>query len=68
MGDMESEWALFRAAIVEAAVMSYGHARQPGLEVAVVEVRGAVRLKKESYRAWMACETPKAADGYQRAK
>ncbi|KAI3364919.1 hypothetical protein L3Q82_001099 [Scortum barcoo] len=32
------------------------------------EVKGAVRLKKETYRAWMACGTPEAADGYQQAR
>ncbi|KAI3354809.1 hypothetical protein L3Q82_004540 [Scortum barcoo] len=30
-----------------------------------LEVRGVVRLKKEFYRAWMACRTPEAADGYR---
>ncbi len=33
-----------------------------------LEVRDAVKLKKESYRAWLACGTPKAADGYRQAK
>ncbi|KAI3375714.1 hypothetical protein L3Q82_004019 [Scortum barcoo] len=32
------------------------------------EVRDAVRLKKESYRAMLACGTPDAVDGYQQAK
>jgi len=32
------------------------------------EVRDAVKLKKESYRAWLACGTPEAADGYHQAK
>ncbi len=32
------------------------------------EVRDAVKLKKESYRAWLACGTPEAADGYRQAK
>ncbi|TWW68384.1 hypothetical protein D4764_19G0001820 [Takifugu flavidus] len=31
-------------------------------------VRDAVKLKKESYRALLACGTPEAADGYRRAK
>ncbi|TWW81825.1 hypothetical protein D4764_01G0016400 [Takifugu flavidus] len=30
--------------------------------------RDAVKLKKESYRALLACGTPEAADGYRRAK
>ncbi|TWW53877.1 R2DM Retrovirus-related Pol polyprotein from type II retrotransposable element [Takifugu flavidus] len=51
-GDIESEWAMFRASIAEAA--------DP--------VRDAVKLKKESYRALLACGTPEAADGYRRAK
>ncbi|KAL3987397.1 N-acetylgalactosamine 4-sulfate 6-O-sulfotransferase [Sarotherodon galilaeus] len=32
------------------------------------EVRGATKLKKESYRAWLACRTPEAADRYRQAK
>ncbi|TWW82263.1 5-hydroxytryptamine receptor 3A [Takifugu flavidus] len=31
-------------------------------------VRDAVKLKKESYRALLACGTPEAGDGYRRAK
>ncbi|KAI3368534.1 hypothetical protein L3Q82_025543 [Scortum barcoo] len=70
-GDMESEWALFRAAIVEAATMSCGckaagasHGGNPRTHWWTPEVRGLSGLKKESYRAWMACGTPEAADGY----
>ncbi|TWW53923.1 hypothetical protein D4764_0157230 [Takifugu flavidus] len=51
-GDIESEWTVFRASIVEAAD----------------RVRDAVKLKKESYQALLACGTPEAADGYRRAK
>ncbi len=32
------------------------------------EVRDTAKLKKESYRAWLACGTPEAADGYRQAK
>ncbi|KAI3368060.1 hypothetical protein L3Q82_026882, partial [Scortum barcoo] len=32
------------------------------------EVRDAVRLKKESYQAMLACGTPDAVDGYRQAK
>ncbi len=32
------------------------------------EVRDAVKLKKESYQAWLACGTPEAADGSGQAK
>ena len=31
-------------------------------------MRDAVRLKKEAYRAFLACGTPESADGYRRAK
>ncbi|TWW62402.1 hypothetical protein D4764_04G0010490 [Takifugu flavidus] len=51
-GDIESEWTMFRASIVEAAD------RCCGRKV----------LKKESYRALLACGTPEAADRYRRAK
>ncbi|KAI3358055.1 hypothetical protein L3Q82_002971 [Scortum barcoo] len=42
--------------------------RQPQTRWWTPEVRGAVRLKKESYRAWMACGTPKAPYAYRQAK
>ncbi|KAK3518677.1 hypothetical protein QTP70_007170 [Hemibagrus guttatus] len=32
------------------------------------EVRDAVKLKKESYRAWLPCGTPEAADVYRQSK
>ncbi|KAI3371832.1 hypothetical protein L3Q82_006714 [Scortum barcoo] len=52
-GDIESEWTMFSASIVDAnAVRSCGHAR----------------LKKESYRAMLACGTPDAVDRYRQAK
>ncbi|TWW80180.1 hypothetical protein D4764_10G0012100 [Takifugu flavidus] len=64
-GDIESEWTMFRASIVEAADRCCGHK-------VVGACRGsntdAVKLKKESYRALLACGTPEAADGYRRAK
>ncbi|TWW63932.1 hypothetical protein D4764_03G0009400 [Takifugu flavidus] len=59
-GDIESEWTVFRASIVEAADRCCGRK--------VVAVRDAVKLKKESYRALLACGTPEAADGYRHAK
>ncbi|MDG2555341.1 reverse transcriptase domain-containing protein [Vibrio parahaemolyticus] len=61
-GDIESEWALFRSAIVEAAVVSCGR------KAAGASRGRAVRLKKEAYRAWLVCGSPEAADGYRRAK
>ncbi|KAK3572108.1 hypothetical protein QTP86_022187 [Hemibagrus guttatus] len=33
-----------------------------------LEVRDAVKLKKESYRAWLGQETPEAAEAYRQAK
>lgn len=32
------------------------------------EVRDALRLKKDSYQARLACGTPEAADSYQQAR
>ncbi|XP_078030984.1 uncharacterized protein LOC144466919 [Epinephelus lanceolatus] len=73
--DIESEWALFHSAIVEKAVASCGckaagasHGGNPRTRWWTPEVRGAVRLKKEAYRAWLVCGSPEAADGYRRAK
>ncbi|KAK3571245.1 hypothetical protein QTP86_005959 [Hemibagrus guttatus] len=34
----------------------------------ILEVRDAVKLKKESYRAWLARETPQAGEAYRQAK
>ena len=75
VGDIESEWTLFRSAIVEAAVASCSHkvagasrGGNPRTRWWTPEVRGAVRLKKEAYRAWLVCGSPEAADGYQQAK
>ncbi|TWW59255.1 hypothetical protein D4764_06G0007850 [Takifugu flavidus] len=74
-GDIESEWTMFRASIVEAAdrccgrkvvgACRGGNARTRWWTSAV---RDAVKLKKESYRALLACGTPEAADGYRCAK
>ncbi|TWW74408.1 hypothetical protein D4764_14G0004110 [Takifugu flavidus] len=74
-GDIESEWTMFRASIVEAAdrccgrkvvgACRGGNARTRWWAPAV---RDAVWLKKESYRALLACGTPEAADRYRQAK
>ncbi|TWW77636.1 R2 Retrovirus-related Pol polyprotein from type I retrotransposable element [Takifugu flavidus] len=66
---------MFRASIVEAAdrccgqkvvgACRGGNARTRWWTPAV---RDAVKLKKESYRALLACGTPEAADRYRRAK
>ncbi|XP_051922980.1 uncharacterized protein LOC127601606 [Hippocampus zosterae] len=74
-GDIESEWTTFRASIVEAANLSCGRkvvgacrGGNPRTRWWTPAVRDAVKLKKESYRAFMACGTPEAADGYRLAK
>ncbi|TWW81097.1 hypothetical protein D4764_01G0009120 [Takifugu flavidus] len=74
-GGIESEWTVFRASIVEAAdrccgrkvvgACRGGNARTRWWTSAV---RNAVRLKKESHRALLACGTPEAADRYRQAK
>uniref|UniRef100_A0A8C6LWU7 Reverse transcriptase domain-containing protein n=1 Tax=Nothobranchius furzeri TaxID=105023 RepID=A0A8C6LWU7_NOTFU len=75
VGDIESEWALFHSAIVEAAVASCGRkvagasrGGNPRTRWWTPEVRGAVRLKKEAYRAWLVCGSPEAADRYRITK
>ncbi|KAI3367323.1 hypothetical protein L3Q82_008366 [Scortum barcoo] len=59
-GDIESEWTMFSVSIVDAR------------QFEAVETQGskddAIKLKKESYRATLACGTPDAADGYRQAK
>ncbi len=70
-GDIESEWTMFSTSIVDAAALSCGHkvsgachGSNPWIRWWTPEVRDAVKLKKESYQAWLACGTPEAADGY----
>ncbi|KAI3353028.1 hypothetical protein L3Q82_019600 [Scortum barcoo] len=78
-GDIESEWTMFSASIVDAMAGSKlwtqglsGACR--GMAVTsrtrwwTPEVRDAVRLKKESYRTMLACGTPDAVDRYRQAK
>ncbi|TWW76582.1 hypothetical protein D4764_13G0012440 [Takifugu flavidus] len=74
-GDIESEWTMFRASIVEAADQCYGHKVDGACRGGNARtrwwtpaVRDAVKLKKESYRALLACGTPEAADRYRQAK
>ncbi|TWW68274.1 R2DM Retrovirus-related Pol polyprotein from type II retrotransposable element [Takifugu flavidus] len=69
VGDIESEWAMFRSAIVEAAVArcgckaaGAGRGGNPRTRWWTPEVRGAVKLKKEAYRSWLVCGSPEAAD------
>ena len=75
VGDMESEWSMFASSIVSAAARSCGRkvsgasrGGNPRTRWWTPEVRDAVKLKKESYRALLACGTPEAAEGYRRAK
>ncbi|XP_072564341.1 uncharacterized protein [Paramormyrops kingsleyae] len=74
-GDIESEWVMFRASIVEAADRSCGRkvvgacrGGNPRTRWWTPVVRDAVKLKKESYRAFLACGTPEAADRYRQVK
>ncbi|KAL7854802.1 hypothetical protein SRHO_G00169920 [Serrasalmus rhombeus] len=66
--DIDSEWAMFRSSIVEAADCSCGRkvvgacqGGNPRTRWWTPQVRDAIQLKKESYRAWLACKTPEAA-------
>ncbi|TWW74365.1 R2 Retrovirus-related Pol polyprotein from type I retrotransposable element [Takifugu flavidus] len=73
-GDIESEWTMFRASIVEVADRCCGRKVVGACRGGNTQtrwwtpaVRDAVKLK-ESYRALLACGTPEAADGYRHAK
>ncbi|KAK0155354.1 DNA-directed RNA polymerase II subunit RPB1 [Merluccius polli] len=73
-GDIESEWAMFRASIVKVADQSCGRkvvgACRGGNSRTcwwTPAVRDAVKLK-ESYRTFLACGTPEAAGRYRQAK
>lgn len=48
MVSVESKWTMFSTTIVSAAIWSFGHKW-------TLEVRDAVKLKKESYQARLAC-------------
>jgi exonuclease III len=74
-GDIESEWTMFHASIAEAASRSCGRkvvgacrGGNPRTRWWTPAVREAVKLKKESYRAFLACGTPEAADVYRQSK
>ncbi|TWW78306.1 hypothetical protein D4764_11G0004270 [Takifugu flavidus] len=74
-GDIESEWTMLRASIVEAADQCCGRKVVGACRGGNTRtrwwtpaVRDAVKLKKELYRALLACGTPEAADGYRQAK
>ncbi|KAK3535487.1 hypothetical protein QTP70_016908 [Hemibagrus guttatus] len=74
VGDIESKWTMFSTSIVDAAIWSCGrkvsgagHGSNPRTQWWTLEVRDAVKLKKESYRAWLARGTPEAAEAYRQA-
>ncbi|KAK3515164.1 hypothetical protein QTP70_008179 [Hemibagrus guttatus] len=75
VGDIESEWTMFSSSIVDAAIRSCGRkvsgagrSGNPLTQWWTLEVRDAVKLKKESYQAWLARGTPEAAEAYWQAK
>ncbi|KAK3559185.1 hypothetical protein QTP86_005078 [Hemibagrus guttatus] len=75
VGDIESEWTMFSTSIADAAIRSCGrkvsgarHGGNPRTQWWSLEVRDAVKLKKESYRAWLARGTLEAAEAYRQAK
>ncbi|KAK3562878.1 hypothetical protein QTP86_011111 [Hemibagrus guttatus] len=49
-------------------VSGAGRGGNPRTQWWTLEVRDAVKLKKESYRAWLARGTPEAAEAYRQAK
>ena len=74
-GVIESEWTMFSTSTVDAAVRSCGRkvsdaccGGYPRTRWWTPEVRDTVKLKKESYRAWLARGTPEAADGFWQVK
>ena len=72
VGSLENYWATFHAATVEVAAKSCG-SKSLMLVLAVAlwwipEVKGAIKLKKETYRSWLACGTTKATNRYQQAE
>ncbi|KAK3545822.1 hypothetical protein QTP70_015265 [Hemibagrus guttatus] len=75
VGDIESEWTMFSSSIVDAAIRSCGRkvsgagrGGNPRTQWWTLELRDAVKLKKESYRAWLARGTLEAAEAYWQAK
>ncbi|KAK3531155.1 hypothetical protein QTP70_013252 [Hemibagrus guttatus] len=71
VGDIDSEWTMFSSSIVDAAIRSCGRmvsgagcGGNPRTQWWTLEVRDAVKLKKESYGAWLTQRTPEAAEAY----
>ncbi|KAI3351146.1 hypothetical protein L3Q82_005608 [Scortum barcoo] len=79
-GDIESEWTMFSAFIVTqrdnlklwgrkvSGACRGGGNPHPRTRWWTPEVRDAVRLKKESYQAMLACWNPNTVDGYWQSK
>ncbi|KAK3538632.1 hypothetical protein QTP86_009150 [Hemibagrus guttatus] len=72
---IESEWTMFSTSIVDAATWSCGCkvsgagcGGNPRTQWWTLEVRDAIKLKKESYRAWLVRGTLEAAEAYRQAK
>ncbi|KAK3519697.1 hypothetical protein QTP70_001565 [Hemibagrus guttatus] len=72
VGDIESEWTVFSSSIVDTAirccgrkVSGVGRGGNPRTQWWTLEVKDAVKLKKESYRAWLAWGTLEAAEAYR---
>jgi len=72
---MQSEWTMLKASIVEAADRSCGRkfigaglGGNPRTRWWTLGIRGAVKLKKEAFRAWLAQGSPEAADRYRQAR
>ena len=66
---------MFSTSIVDTAVRSCGRkvydaccGSNPRTRWWTPEVRDAIKLKKESYQAWLTRGTPEVADGYRQAK
>ena len=75
VGDIESEWTMFSASIVDAAARSCGRrvsgacrGGNPRTRWWTPVVRDAVKQKKECYLSLLAGGTPEAADRYRLAK
>ena len=65
-GDIEPEWTMFKASVVEAAAVSCGHRvlGNPRTPWWTPVVREAVRLKKEPFGDMLSRGTPEAVSGY----
>ncbi|KAK0156273.1 Craniofacial development protein 2 [Merluccius polli] len=75
VGGIEPEWAVFKASIAEAAVVSCGlrvlgssRGGNPRTPWWTPVVREAVRLKKEAFRGMLSQRTPDAVAGYRWAR